>query len=88
MSDRSKKIPEIYTTNPITAIANGSLFVVEHYSNSSASTTGVATSNTLFKYMTNRISGPFASDSAANTAGVAVKELYYDSTGTVKIRLV
>jgi len=87
MSDRSKKIPEIYTLNPVAAIANVDLFVVEKYSNSTVSTTGAVTSNTMFKYMTNRIMGPYTNDTAANTAGIAIKELYYDSAGAVKIRL-
>jgi hypothetical protein len=33
------------------------------------------------------VTGPYANDSAANSAGVANGSLYYDSTGTVKIRL-
>lgn len=31
--------------------------------------------------------GPYANDDAANTGGVPLNGLYYDSTGTVKIRL-
>lgn len=33
------------------------------------------------------LSGPYASDSAANAAGIPVKGLYYDSSGNVKVRL-
>jgi len=36
---------------------------------------------------TNIIPGPFANNAAANTGGVALKGLYYDSSGNVKIRL-
>ena len=32
--------------------------------------------------------GPYANDTAAALAGIALHTLYYDSTGTVKIRLV
>jgi len=32
--------------------------------------------------------GPYADDAAAATAGIALNTLYYDTTGTVKIRLV
>jgi hypothetical protein len=33
------------------------------------------------------ILGPFANNTDANTGGVALKSLYYDSSGNVKIRL-
>jgi hypothetical protein len=33
------------------------------------------------------IRGPYVDDTAANTAGVTLKSLYYDSSGNVKIRL-
>ena len=33
------------------------------------------------------IPGPYLNDSAANTAGVSIKGLYYDASGNVKIRL-
>lgn len=36
---------------------------------------------------TNIIPGPFANNAAANIGGVALKGLYYDSSGNVKIRL-
>jgi hypothetical protein len=32
-------------------------------------------------------SGPYANDSAASLGGVSLNSLYYDSTGTIKIRL-
>lgn len=31
--------------------------------------------------------GPYENDSAANTAGISINNLYYDSSGNVKIRL-
>ena len=34
------------------------------------------------------LTGPYANDSAANTAGVALHALYYDASGIVKIRLI
>jgi hypothetical protein len=33
------------------------------------------------------LSGPYASDSAANAAGIPIKGLYYDASGNVKVRL-
>lgn len=33
------------------------------------------------------VTGPYNNDTAANTAGIAVGQMYYDSTGNVKIRL-
>jgi hypothetical protein len=34
------------------------------------------------------IPGPYTNDAAANTAGVSLNSLYYDTTGIVRIRLV
>jgi hypothetical protein len=39
------------------------------------------------KGVANTIPGPYVSDSAANSAGVGLKNFYYDSSGNVKIRL-
>lgn len=33
------------------------------------------------------LDGPYASDAAANSAGIPIKGLYYDSSGNVKVRL-
>ena len=43
-------------------------------------------SNTISSFIVTK--GPFANDLVAQTNGVVVKGLYYDATGTVKIRLV
>ena len=82
MTDRAKKIPEldsIGTAN--TSIASGDLFIVEDVS---ANTTKTATLSTLRKAV---VQGPFADDAAANTAGVALGQLYYTAAGVVKVRI-
>lgn len=82
MSDRAKKLTEltsIGTSN--TAIASGDIFVIEDVS---ANTTKSTTMATLRK---NIVRGPYADDSAANTAGVALGELYYTAAGDVKVRI-
>jgi len=38
-------------------------------------------------FISSTITGPYANDSVANTAGIPVKGLYYNSNGTVQIRL-
>lgn len=46
--------------------------------------------NTYLLNITNAFSfapGPYANDAAANTGGVGVKSIYYDSTGILRIRL-
>lgn len=82
MNDRAKKITEldsIGTAN--TSIASGDLFIVEDVS---ANTTKSATLSTLRKAI---VQGPYANDAAANTAGVALGQLYYTAAGEVKVRL-
>ena len=82
MSTNAKKIPElpsIGTAN--TSIASGDLFVVEDIS---ANTTKTSSLSTLRKAI---VQGPFFDDAAANTGGVALGQLYYTSTGTVKVRI-
>ncbi len=82
MTDRAKKITEftsIGTAN--TSIASGDLFIVEDVS---ANTTKSATLSTLRKAI---VQGPYADDTAANTAGVALGQLYYTAAGDVKVRI-
>jgi hypothetical protein len=82
MTDRAKKITEftsIGTAN--TSIASGDLFIVEDVS---ANTTKSATLSTLRKAI---VQGPYADDTAANTAGVALGQLYYTADGVVKVRI-
>lgn len=85
MSDRAKKISEL---NAIAAntVANTDLFVVV---DTSASETKKLTANSLSTYLGTSIviPGPYDSDSAANTGGVAVGKPYYTSAGAVKVRL-
>ena len=82
MSDRAKKITEltlIGTAN--TSIASGDIFIVEDVS---ANTTKSATLSTLRKAI---FQGPYADDTAANTAGVALGQPYYTAAGVVKVRI-
>lgn len=82
MTDRAKKITELTSIGTAnTSIASGDLFIVEDVS---ANTTKSATLSTLRKAI---VQGPYADDSAANTAGVALGQLYYTAAGDVKVRL-
>lgn len=82
MTDRAKKITEldpIGTAN--TSIAGGDLFIIEDVS---ANNTTYGTFDTIRK---NIVRGPYANDSAANTAGVQLGQLYYTADGSVKVRI-
>jgi hypothetical protein len=82
MSDRAKKInelPSIGTAN--TSIASGDRFIVDDVS---ANTTKYAELSTLRKAI---VQGPFADDTAANTGGVILGQLYYTAAGVVKVRI-
>lgn len=82
MSDRAKKLTELTSIGTAnTSIAGGDIFVVEDVS---ANTTKSATLSTLRKAI---VQGPYADDAAANTAGVALGQLYYTASGDVKVRI-
>lgn len=82
MSDRAKKITELTSIGTAnTSIASGDIFIVEDIS---ANTTKSATLSTLRKAI---VQGPYADDTAANTAGVVLGQLYYTADGTVKVRI-
>lgn len=82
MSDRAKKIDELTSIGTAnTSIASGDLFIVEDVS---ANTTKSATLSTLRKAI---VQGPYADDTAANTAGVALGQPYYTADGVVKVRI-
>ena len=83
MSDRARKITELTSIGTAnTSIASGDLFIVEDVS---ANTTKSATLATLSKAI---VKGPYADDTAANTAGIALGQLYYTADGSVKVRIV
>lgn len=81
MTDRAKKIRELGNGTELTALAAGDCFVVDDIS---ANTTKFTTLSTIRKSV---IVGPYADDTAANTAGVSVGQPYYTSAGVVKVRI-
>lgn len=81
MTDNAKKTSELATAN---TVAGSDRLVFLYQANSSSPSTRTIT---VKNFTTNLVSGPYASDAAANTAGVALLGLYYDASGNVKIRL-
>lgn len=81
MTDNARKVSELPTAN---TVASSDRLVFLYNANTGAPSTRTIT---VSNFTTNLVSGPYASDSAANTAGVPLKGLYYDSSGNVKIRL-
>ena len=82
MSDRAKKITELTSIGTAnTSIASGDIFIIEDIS---ANTTVSATLSTLRKAI---VQGPYANNTAANTGGVALGQLYYTAAGVVKVRI-
>lgn len=78
----AKKITELTSIGTAnTSIASGDIFIVEDVS---ANTTKSATLSTLRKAI---VQGPYADDTAANTGGVALGQLYYTASGVVKVRI-
>lgn len=81
MTDRAKKIRELGSNTELTALASGDCFIVDDVS---ANNTRFTTLSTIRKYI---VQGPYADDTAANTGGVLVGQLYYTSAGAVKVRI-
>jgi hypothetical protein len=82
MTDRAKKITELTSIGTAnTSIASGDIFIIEDVS---ANATKSATLSTLRKAI---VQGPYTDDAAANTAGVALGQLYYTAAGVVKVRI-
>lgn len=61
--------------------------VVLYQANTSAPSTRTITVNNLVNAISTNISGPYSNSTTAAAGGVAVKSLYYDTNGNVKIRL-
>lgn len=82
MSTNAKKIPELTSIGTAnTSIASGDLFVVEDVS---ANTTKTTSLSTLRKAV---VQGPYDTDAAANTGGVALGQMYYTSSGAARVRI-
>ena len=79
----AKKITELNATN---TVSNSDLLIVETNPSTSSATRKITIENFVSSVSSN-IPGPYADDATANTNGVAVSELYYNSSGVVKIRL-
>jgi len=79
MSDGSKVISDLA---PLAAANANTELVVVLTSNGSTNSYNLPIVN-AFAF----VPGPYANDAVANTNGVGVKSIYYDSTGALHIRL-
>ena len=88
MTDRAKKITEL---DALTTPVSTDLLIIESNPSSTPATKKITVSNLLNSGLINTanlsITGPYATDAAANSANVAIGKLYYNADGTVKIRL-
>lgn len=83
MANDAKRISDLNTANTLALTDR----VVVVYNATTTANVMTITVNNFMKAISNNVSGPYASDSAANTAGIPVKGLYYDNSGFLKIRL-
>jgi hypothetical protein len=82
MANNSIKFTEL----PVLTTPNGNTAVMaRHVGNSGTSNTYQLPLSSIATGIV--VSGPYANDSAAATANVAVLHLYYDTNGHVRIRL-
>lgn len=78
-----KRYSDIYKTSNTTSVANTDLIIIERADGN----TYALQANAVYRNVGVGLSGPFANDSAAAVGGVQLKNLYYDSTGVIRIRL-
>jgi len=81
MTDNSKKVSELPQASNVASTDR--VMVLRDPSGTPSVRT--ITVNNFISSIT--IPGPYTNDTAANTAGIALGHLYYDTTGTVKIRI-
>lgn len=80
MSTRARKVPEFPTSN---TVSSSDWFIIEKVG-ANTSTTSKISGTSVRKQM---VRGPYTNDQTANTAGVAIGEMYYTPAGDVKVRL-
>lgn len=80
MANESQVVSNLGTLSAATT--NTKLVVAHTYSNGQTNTLVLPIANSSAY-----IPGPYANDAVANTNGVGVKSLYYDSSGAVRIRI-
>ncbi len=88
MTDRAKKITELAACS---SPASTDLLIIETDPSGAPATKKITVTALLNTGLINTanlgISGPYANDTAANSANVGIGKLYYTNDGTVKIRL-
>lgn len=83
MATRARKVPELPSAN---TVANTDLLIIEKVSGNTSVTSKITGANVKKSIV--QVRGPYVNDSAANTGGVPVGDLYYTADGSVKVRLV
>ena len=88
MTDNAKKVSELPIAN--SAAATDRILLLKDPAGAASSRT-ITVNNFIANVGLNilglSIPGPFANDLAANTGSIPVKGLYYDDSGTIKLRL-
>ena len=82
MTDNSKKLSEL--PQAANVASTDRVVIIRDPSGSPSART--ITVNNFINTIT--IPGPYINDSAANTGGITIGHLYYDTSGVVKIRIV
>jgi len=83
MSNDARKVSNLNIT---TTLSSNDRVVVLTNPSSFAQTQTIALSDFVYSF-SSIISGPYANDSVANTANLPIGSLYYNSNGSVQIRL-
>jgi len=83
MANDAKRIQDLNTANTLSSTDR----VVVLYNATTTANVMTITVNNFIAAVGNSMPGPYTNDATANTSGVKLKGLYYDSTGAVRIRL-
>jgi hypothetical protein len=67
--------------------ANDRIVVLTNPANTASANTQTIELDNFWNAIANNLPGPYANDSIANTNGIAVKHLYYDTNGFIRIRI-
>ena len=79
-----KTYSDILKTSNTTTVANSDVFLMQRADGN----TYALYANTLYQNVGVGLTGPYDNDTVAAAANVALNNLYYDSTGVVRIRLI
>jgi hypothetical protein len=85
MANNSKRTSQLGIAP--TLQSNDRIVVLTNPANTTIANTQTIVLSNFWNAIANNLPGPYANDSVANTNGIAVKNLYFDVNGFIRIRM-